>query len=494
MSLEAVTIVVPTVGRSSLQVLLDSVRAAQGPPVAEVIVVDDRAAREPLHVVADRVRVVRSGGRGPAAARNRGWRSARTEWIAFLDDDVTVSPTWAQDLERDLCSLTAEVGGSQGRIDVPLPEGRRPTDWERATAGLSTARWITADMAYRRSALQAVGGFDERFQRAYREDADLALRVQRAGWTLVTGNRRTTHPVRPVSRWISLRTQAGNADDVLMARLHGRGWRAEAQAPRGRKSRHFAVTAAGLASVGLALGDRPKAAAVALAAWLVGSGELAAARVAPGPRDTAETVTMLATSIVIPPLAVWHTLRGVVRHRRVQQWSPQPDAVLFDRDGTLVVDVPYNGDPSLVLTMPGARTALDRLRSAGVRVGVVTNQSGIGRGLLTVDEVIAVNARIEQLLGPFDVWQVCPHDVHEGCSCRKPAPGMVYGACESLGVHPARTVLVGDIGSDLEAAHSAGATGILVPTAVTRREEVAAAPVAATDLSAAADLILAGAW
>jgi HAD superfamily hydrolase (TIGR01662 family) len=67
------------------------------------------------------------------------------------------------------------------------------------------------------------------------------------------------------------------------------------------------------------------------------------------------------------------------------------DAVLFDRDGTLVVDVPYNGDATLVEPVPGAREALDRLRSAGLRIGVVTNQSGIARGLFSGDQMDAVH-------------------------------------------------------------------------------------------------------
>src|SRR4051794_24515334 len=85
------------------------------------------------------------------------------------------------------------------------------------------------------------------------------------------------------------------------------------------------------------------------------------------------------------------------------------DAVLFDRDGTLVDDVPYNGDPVLVRPVPGAREALDRLRSAGLKLGVVTNQSAVARGICGPDDVAAVNARVEELLGPFDTWQVCPH-------------------------------------------------------------------------------------
>jgi HAD superfamily hydrolase (TIGR01662 family) len=203
---------------------------------------------------------------------------------------------------------------------------------------------------------------------------------------------------------------------------------------------------------------------------------------------------MLATSALIPPLATWHFLRGAVRHRRVAPWRGLPDLVLFDRDGTLVHDVPYNGDPALVRPVDGAREQLDRLRARGVRVGLVTNQSGIGRGLLTRAQVDAVNARLAELVGPFDTVQVCPHAPGEGCACRKPAPGMVTGACAALDVDPARTVVVGDIGADVEAAAAAGAAGVLVPTPVTRPEEVAAAPHTAAGLAAAVDDVLAGRW
>jgi HAD superfamily hydrolase (TIGR01662 family) len=166
------------------------------------------------------------------------------------------------------------------------------------------------------------------------------------------------------------------------------------------------------------------------------------------------------------------------------------EAVLFDRDGTLVRDVPYNGDPDAVDPVPGAREAVARLRAAGIRVGVVTNQSGIGRGLLTRTQVEAVNARIDELVGPFDDWQVCPHDEPAGCRCRKPAPGMVHAAAKALGTVPDRCVVVGDIGRDMVAAAAAGALGVLVPTAVTRPAEVEAAPTVVPDLGAAVDWIL----
>jgi D-glycero-D-manno-heptose 1,7-bisphosphate phosphatase len=165
-------------------------------------------------------------------------------------------------------------------------------------------------------------------------------------------------------------------------------------------------------------------------------------------------------------------------------------AVLFDRDGTLVEDVPYNGDPCLVRPVPGARDALELLRSRNIPLGLVTNQSGVGRGLLTVPQVQRVNTRLAELLGPFDDVRLCPHLPEDRCACRKPAPGMVLDACAALGVQPERCVLIGDIGADIAAAEAAGARSVLVPTPVTRRAEVDAAPLVAADLPAAAVLAL----
>jgi HAD superfamily hydrolase (TIGR01662 family) len=491
------TVVVPTIGRPSLEVLLDALATASGPRPAELLIVDDRPAGEPLSVARDGlppVRVVRTGGGGPARARNLGWRTARTEWIAFLDDDVVPDPDWYERLADDLAGLPGDVAGSQGRVRVPQPEDRRPTDWERGTAGLATSSWITADLAYRRAALARVGGFDERFPRAFREDSDLALRVMDTGARLVRGQRRITHPVRPVDRWISLRVQAGNADDVLMRRLHGPGWRRRADAALGRRPQHTAITAAGVATVALAVTRRPRAAAIAAGAWLAGTAEFTWLRVKPGPRTRDEVTTMALTSAAIPPLATWHWLKGVVQHRGVPQWRGLPDLVLFDRDGTLVHDFPYNGDPAWVRPVDGAREALDRLRARGVRVGVVSNQSGVARGLITTEQVEACNARLAELLGPFDVIRYCPHGPDDGCACRKPAPGMVKDACAELGVDPARCVVIGDIGADVDAASAAGAVGILVPTPVTRKSEVAAAAHSVKTLAAGIENVLAGRW
>ena len=493
------SVVVPTIGRPSLRVLLEALADGTRPLDCPVVVVDDRPGGHDLeaelsHLDLPGLRVVRSGGGGPARARNVGWRHTSTPWVSFLDDDVVPDGDWFERLHDDLAGAAAGVAGSQGRVRVPLPRDRRPTDWERTTAGLSEALWITADLTYRRSALAAVGGFDERFPRAFREDADLGLRITRREGRIAWGERWITHPVRPADDWVSVRVQAGNADDFLMRAVHGPRWRETARAPRGRRTRHVATTAAGLGClVGLAVGWRRTAAAAA-ATWVAGTAELAWARIAPGPRDAAEVRRMLLTSAVIPAVATWHSARGAWAHRRSGEWRGVPDLVLFDRDGTLVHDVPYNGDPDLVVPVEGAREALDRLRALGVRTGVVSNQSGIAAGTLTRDQVEAVNARVEELLGPFDTWHYCPHGRHDGCDCRKPAPGMVKDACAGLDVLVERCVVVGDIRSDVEAAEAAGAHGVLVPAPSTLRREVVAAEHLALTLERAVDDLVAGCW
>ncbi|MBD0290622.1 MAG: glycosyltransferase, partial [Thermoleophilia bacterium] len=375
----SVDVVIPTVGRPTLRTLLEALAAARGPCPRRVLVVDDTGGDAPLPAVPGLpYERLRGPGRGPAAARNAGWRRCDAEWVAFLDDDVVPSPEWLAHLARDLAAAGEDVAASQGRIVVPLSRTRPATDWERNVAGLERARWPTADIAYRRRVLTEVGGFDERFRRAYREDAELALRVEKAGYRLARGTRTVEHPVRPARPWASLTAQKGNADDVLLERLHP-GWRRHDGEPRGRRARHVATTAAGAAALAAWSLGRRRTAALASAAWILGSGELALARILPGPRTAGAVAAMLATSVALPAAATAWWLLGLVRWRGVRPLTQRPAAVLLDRDGTLVADVPYNGDPDRVVPMPGAREALDRLRALGIPTAVVSNQSGIGR-------------------------------------------------------------------------------------------------------------------
>jgi HAD superfamily hydrolase (TIGR01662 family) len=492
-------VVVSTVGRPSLFALLEALAASSGPLPGRVFLVDDRTIPDapllptgPPQRLDRRIEILRGRAAGPAAARNTGWRASDAQWVAFLDDDVIPDTDWLSRLFEDLYVAGPRVAGSQGILRVPLPEDRRPTEWERNVKGLERARWITADMAYRRAVLEELGGFDERFPRAYRGDADLSLRVTLGGYHIERGRRSVVRPLRPAGPLVSVRLQAGNTDDVLMRALHGSDWRGAAGVPPGRHPLHLLTTAAGVVGLAGFLTGHRRLGSAGVAGWLAGTAELAWARISPGPRTLEEVSTMLFTSALLPAAATAHWLAGLIRYRHLLAAPPSPlsrearsipEAVLLDQDGTLVVDGPYNGDPERVVPIDGARGALDRLREAGVPLGVISNQSGVARGLLTAE-------RVDELLGPLRAWAYCPHGPDESCSCRKPAPGLVKRAAAQLGTDPSRCVVIGDISSDVEAARAAGARSILVPTPRTRQEEIDAAPEVATDLGAAVDLLL----
>ncbi len=134
-------------------------------------------------------------------------------------------------------------------------------------------------------------------------------------------------------------------------------------------------------------------------------------------------------------------------------------ALFVDRDGTLIVDVGYPRDPAQVEPLPGAAGAL-RALAAHFALVIVSNQSGIGRGLITPAEAHAVHARVVERFGQAGVTfagaYYCPHDPGAGCACRKPAPGLLLDAARELGLDLAASVMVGDKPSDVAAGRAAG--------------------------------------
>lgn len=205
---------------------------------------------------------------------------------------------------------------------------------------------------------------------------------------------------------------------------------------------------------------------------------------------------MVMTSAAIPVAAVWHRVRGEIAVRAATPWTGRPGAprlaVLLDRDGTVVVDVPYNADPHRVRPVPGAGDAIERLRAAGIPTAVITNQSGVARGMLARDDVARVNGRVEQLVGRLGPWLVCEHGPDDGCGCRKPEPGLVLRAARALGMDPRDCIVIGDTKADVDAALAAGARPILVPNDVTLASEVDEAPEVAASLDEAVSRILGG--
>src|SRR5687768_14579467 len=111
-------------------------------------------------------------------------------------------------------------------------------------------------------------------------------------------------------------------------------------------------------------------------------------------------------------------------------------ALFLDRDGTIIEDVGYPRDPARVALLPGAAAALADAQRAGFALVIVSNQSGVARGIITPDEAIAVQARVVELFARdgvrFDGAYFCFHGPEDGCPCRKPAPGMLRSAARDL--------------------------------------------------------------
>jgi D-glycero-D-manno-heptose 1,7-bisphosphate phosphatase len=148
-------------------------------------------------------------------------------------------------------------------------------------------------------------------------------------------------------------------------------------------------------------------------------------------------------------------------------------AVLFDKDGTLVHDVPYNVDPSLIELRPDAGAALRRLQAAGFALGIVSNQSGVARGYFAESNIAAVERRVRTLLADegvrLDCFLYCPHHPDGSvaryaiaCDCRKPRPGLVSVALGQLHADPRGSWFVGDILDDVEAGARAGCRTVLL--------------------------------
>jgi histidinol-phosphate phosphatase family protein len=176
-------------------------------------------------------------------------------------------------------------------------------------------------------------------------------------------------------------------------------------------------------------------------------------------------------------------------------------AVFLDRDGVVIQNrEDYVKSWLEVRFLPGALAALSRLGRTRYALVLVTNQSAVGRGKITLSQAVEINQRviaeIESWGGQIDACYMCPHHPEQGCACRKPAPGMLLRAAREVGLDLSRSYSIGDAVSDLQAAQAVGARGILVLTGrgekqapLLEAQGLAACPIVA-DLQAAVDFIL----
>jgi glycosyltransferase involved in cell wall biosynthesis len=315
-----VSVVVPTYRRADLLDRCLSALAAQDCDGCdyEIIVADDAASDETRRQVEKWARSARcavryvavNGRHGPAAARNAGWRTALGEDIAFTDDDCVPDRQWVRAGAAVLSTECSAPAAAWGRLRMPLPT--QPTDYERNEARLEYAEFVTANCFVRRDVLQAVGGFDERFTAAWREDADLYFTLLERGYRVIHAPEAlVVHPVRSASWGVSLRQQRKNAFNALLYKKHPELYRQKIQ---GRPPWHYYASTATLGfAVGAGLEGATWPMAVGLLAWLALTARFAALRLRGTSHQPEHIAEMLVTSALIPPLSIFWRLRGAVR-------------------------------------------------------------------------------------------------------------------------------------------------------------------------------------
>jgi cellulose synthase/poly-beta-1,6-N-acetylglucosamine synthase-like glycosyltransferase len=289
----------------------------------EVIVVDDAACEETKRQVECWTQRIELWGytlryipvtglhhpHGPATARNIGWRAACGEIIAFTDDDCIPTPGW---LKGGVAAFVDGIAAASGRIIVPLPY--MPTDYEYNTSHLEHSEFVTANCFYRRTALEMVGGFDERFTAAWREDSDLffTLLERRVKYTYAD-DAVVIHPVRPARWGISLSQQRKSMFNALLYKKHSALYRQRIQA---RPPWHYyCMVAALLAALLGFLEGWGLFAAGALCVWMYMTGHFCLQRLRHTSRAPRHVAEMIITSIFIPSLAVFWRIFGAVKFR-----------------------------------------------------------------------------------------------------------------------------------------------------------------------------------
>lgn len=317
--LPLVTVVVPTFRRLALLERCLYALGDQALPKSfyDVIVVDDDCDPAVQRLVAQinietgsQLRcLMHTTGCGPAAARNMGWRSARGSIIAFTDDDCIPARSWLRAIV-DAC--VPGVDGGWGRIIVPCSD--RPTDYEREVAKLEECQFVTANCFCRREVLERIGGFDERFVYAWREDSDLYFNLLEQGAELrKVPAACVVHPVRSASWGISIRLQRNSMFNALLYKKHPTLYRQHIEP--GPPLLYY--TMVGLLTFALVqyLGDFRSGAVASLAGWSAALVVFLSRRAASVRLDPPHLAELLVTSIVIPPLSVFWRIYGAIKFR-----------------------------------------------------------------------------------------------------------------------------------------------------------------------------------
>ncbi|WP_136414526.1 glycosyltransferase family A protein [Herbaspirillum sp. ST 5-3] len=318
----AVSIVVPTRGRPQLlsRCIASLVLQRFDPERFEIIIVDDGPSDDTREVASGwaahtagsgpQITYIPSMGPfGPAAARNHGWRAARAPIIAFTDDDTIARSDW---LKNGVRAFNEDVQVVCGRIVMPL--NGTPTDYELDAKNLETAEFVTANCFCRKHVLEDLGGFDERFRFAWREDSDLHFRlldyranIRREPTAVMM------HPIRPAGWGVSLSQVKKVQFDALLYKKHPTLYRRKIR-PKPRWDFYLTVAALMVFVVAL-LVQSAGVALVAGLAWLFMTGRFCVRRLWNTSKSPKHIAEMIVTSILIPPLAVFWRAVGAFKFR-----------------------------------------------------------------------------------------------------------------------------------------------------------------------------------
>ncbi len=249
---------------------------------------------------------------GPAAARNVGWKQARGEIIAFTDDDCIPTPGW---LRAGLAAFRPGVVAVSGHLVMPLSS--EPTDYELNASNLQHSEFVTANCFYRRAALERVGGFDERFAEAWREDSDLIFTLMENVRGVVpfvhAPHAIVIHPVRPARWGISLQQQRKNVYNALLYKKHPSLYRQ--RLGRVTPWRYYVILIALLVCFAGMVTRQPVLALGAAITWMALTGLFCLQRLERTSRAPRHVMEMAITSILIPPVALYWRAKGALKYR-----------------------------------------------------------------------------------------------------------------------------------------------------------------------------------